>query len=235
MKGDSIWLKAHWGNLVMASWLVDPSRLGLNLPPACQPDLWDGKLPVSLVGVEFTEVAVKGMSWPWHDRFPEVNLRTYVRGPRGPGVMFLGELVPKFWVAWMARRSFGEPYQKTRVWLEKRVRLGEPEVAYHWETAERANRISVKGGAELLDPPAEGLDSFLLQRCRGYNMHAGGTTYTVSHEAWKIREVRRFAVDCSTGSPFGSAFGPIFRMEPDSVLFTEGSSVAVGSHARFGA
>ena len=235
MKGDSIWLKAHWGNLVMASWLVDPSRLGLSLLPACQPDLWDGKLPVSLVGVEFTEVAVKGMSWPWHDRFPEVNLRTYVRGPRGPGVMFLGELVPKFWVAWMARRSFGEPYQKTRVWLEKRVRLGEPEVAYHWETAERANRISVKGGAELLDPPAEGLDSFLLQRCRGYNMHAGGTTYTVSHEAWKIREVRRFAVDCSTGSPFGSAFGPIFRMEPDSVLFTEGSSVAVGSPARFGA
>ena len=234
MKGDPIWLKAHWGNLVMASWLVEPSRLALHLPPACQPDLWNGKIAVSLVGVEFTQVAVKGTSWPWHDRFPEVNLRTYVRGPRGPGVMFLGELVPKFWVAWMARRSFGEPYQKTKVWLEKRVRLGEPEVAYHWETAERANRISVKGGVELMEPPTGGLDEFLLHRHRGYNAGSGGTTYAVSHEAWKIREVRRFAVDCATGSPFGATYGSIFRTEPDSVLFTEGSTVAVGFPMRIG-
>jgi hypothetical protein len=228
VKKEVSWLRAHWGNLFMATWLVEPAQLAKCLPPGCEPDLWNGKIPLSLVGVEFSQVAVKGTSWPWHDQFPEINLRTYVQGSRGPGVAFLGELVPKYWVAWMARRSFGEPYQKAKVWIEKRVRLGEPEVTYHWESNERSNRISVKAGACLTDIPSGGLDSFLLTRDRGYNARKGGTTYTVTHEPWKIREVRRFAVDCPTGSPFGSVYAPIFRTEPDSVLFSEGSSVDVG-------
>ena len=73
------------------------------MPPGCAPDLWEGAAALSLVGVEFSNVVVKGISWPWHDRFPEVNLRTYVQGPNGPGVVFLGEMVPKFLAAWMAR------------------------------------------------------------------------------------------------------------------------------------
>jgi len=235
VKNEPTWLKAHWGNLFMATWLVDPGLMAGKIPPGCEPDLWDGKVPLSLVGVEFTQVAVKGMSWPWHDQFPEVNLRTYVRGPQGPGVTFLGELVPKYWVAWMAKRSFGEPYEKTKLWTEKRIRLGEPEVTYHWETQERSNRFSVKVDAQTTDVPVGGLEDFLLNRYRGYNGRLGGTTYLVSHEAWKIREVRRFAVDCSTGSPFGAAYGPIFRMEPDSVLFSDGSVVAVGFPQRIGA
>lgn len=228
MNQEPIWLRANWGNLFMATWLVEPATLAAHLPPHCVPDLWNGKMPLSLVGVEFTQVAVKGMSWPWHDQFPEINLRTYVRGPQGPGVTFLGELVPKYWVAWMARKSFGEPYQKTKVWMEKRVRLGEPEVTYHWETRERSNRLSVKADSTTSEIPVEGLDAFLLHRHRGYNSRSGGTTYTVAHEPWKIREVRRFAVDCPTGSPFGSVYAPVFRTEPDSVLFSDGSSVEVG-------
>ena len=212
----------------MVTWRVDPAMVANRIPPGCQPDLWEGKVPLTLVGVKFSNVAVKGMSWPWHDQFPEVNLRTYVQGPQGPGVFFLGELVPKFWVAWLARRSFGEPYQKAKVWMEERIRLGEPEITYHWETPERANRISVKAGADLQPPPSGGLEAFLLHRHRGYNARAGGTTYAVSHEAWKVREVRRFAVDCPTGTPFGSVFAPVFRTEPDSVLYADGSPVSVG-------
>ena len=233
MKADAIWLKANWGNLIMASWLVDPAVVAGQIPAGCRLDLWEGKVPLTLVGVEFTQVAVQGTSWPWHDQFPEVNLRTYVQGPQGPGVTFLGELVPKYWVAWMARRNFGEPYEKAKVWTEKRIRLGEPEVTYHWETRERANRLSVKAEAEAKDILEGSLDHFLLHRHRGYNARLGGTTYAVHHEPWKVREVRRFAVDCPTGSPFGSGYAPIFRTEPDSVLFSDGSSVAVGSPQRF--
>lgn len=212
----------------MATWLVDPAQVTGRIPPGCQPELWEGKAALSLVGVKFSQVAVKGMIWPWHDQFPEVNLRTYVQGPRGSGVAFLGELVPKFWVAWLARRTFGEPYQKAKVWMDERIRLGEPEITYHWESAGRENRISVKAGADLLPSPSGGLEEFLLHRHRGYNGRAEGTTYPVHHEPWKVREVRRFAVDCPTGSPFGSALAPVFRAEPDSVLFSDGSPVSVG-------
>jgi uncharacterized protein YqjF (DUF2071 family) len=234
MSAGPAWMQADWGNLVMVSWLVDPAMLQEKMPPGCTPDLWEGAAALSLVGVEFSSVVVKGISWPWHDRFPEVNLRTYVQGPNGPGVVFLGELVPKFLVARIARKSYGEPYQKRKVWVEKRVRHSEPEVAYEWEIGARTFRISVRAEAQAHAVGAGSLEEFLLHRSRGYNAFRGGTTYEVNHEPWAMRAPLRYAVDCATGAPFGSAFGPIFQGESSSVLFSDGSAVRVGYPRRMG-
>lgn len=228
-------MQADWGNLVMVSWLVDPALVQDRLPPGCAVDPWEGAAAISLVGVEFSNVVVKGISWPWHDRFPEVNLRTYVQGPNGPGVVFLGELVPKFLVARMARKTYGEPYEKRKVWMEKRVRHSEPEMAYEWEIGARTFRISVRAEAQAHPVAAGSFEEFLLQRSRGYNAFRGGTTYEVIHEPWTMRAPLRYAVDCATGAPFGSAFGPVFQAECASVVFSDGSAVRVGYPRRTGA
>jgi len=234
MNAGPAWMQADWGNLVMVSWLVDPALVQPRMPPGCSLDLWGGAAALSLVGVEFSNVVVKGISWPWHDRFPEVNLRTYAQGPNGPGVVFLGELVPKFLVARMARRSYGEPYEKRKVSAEKRVRHSEPEMAYEWEIGARTFRISVRAEAHAQAVPTGSLEEFLLHRHRGYNSFGGGTTYEVTHEPWTMRAPLRYAVDCATGAPFGPSFGPIFQSESSSVLFSEGSAVRVGYPRRTG-
>ena len=235
MSAGPAWMQADWGNLVMVSWLVDPALVQPRMPPGCSLDLWEGAAALSLVGVEFSNVVVKGISWPWHDRFPEVNLRTYAQGPNGPGVVFLGELVPKFLVARMARNSYGEPYEKRKVSAEKRVRHSEPEMAYEWEIGGRTFRISVRAEAHAQAVAAGSLEEFLLHRHRGYNSFRGGTTYEVSHEPWTMRAPLRYAVDCATGAPFGPSFGPIFQSESSSVLFSDGSAVRVGYPRRMGA
>ena len=234
MNAGPAWMQADWGNLVMVSWLVDASWVQDRLPAGCSADLWEGSAAVSLVGVEFSNVVVKGISWPWHDRFPEVNLRTYVQGPNGPGVVFLGELVPKFMVARLARSTYGEPYEKRKVRMDRRVRHSEPEAAYEWEVGARTFRILVRAEAGSHPVPAGTLEEFLLSRNRGYNSFRGGTTYEVHHEPWTIRLPLRYAVDCATGAPFGSAFGPIFQSECSSVLFSDGSAVRVGFPRRTG-
>lgn len=234
MSAGPAWMQADWGNLVMVSWLVDPALVQERMPPGCTPDLWEGAAALSLVGVEFSNVVVKGISWPWHDRFPEVNLRTYVQGPHGPGVVFLGELVPKFFVAKMARKSYGEPYEKRKVWVERRVRHHEPEVAYEWEVGARTFRVSVRAEAQAHAVPEGSLEEFLLHRRRGYNGFRGGTTFEVVHEPWTMRTPLRYAVDCATGAPFGSPFGPIFQSESASVLLSDGSAVRVGYPRRTG-
>ncbi len=235
MNAGPAWMQADWGNLVMVSWLVDVALVQDRLPAGCSADLWEGSAAVSLVGVEFSNVVVKGISWPWHDRFPEVNLRTYVQGPDGPGVVFLGELVPKFMVARLARKAYGEPYEKRKVRMEKRVRHSEPEAAYEWEVGGRSFRILVRAEAGSHPVPAGTLEEFLLNRNRGYNSFRGGTTYEVNHEPWTMRLPLRYAVDCATGAPFGPAFGPIFQSECSSVLFSDGSAVRVGFPRRSGA
>lgn len=234
MSAGPAWMQADWGNLVMVSWLVDPALVQERMPPGCVPDLWEGAAALSLVGVEFSNVVVRGISWPWHDRFPEVNLRTYAQGPNGPGVVFLGELVPKFMVAWRARKSYGEPYEKRKVSVERRVRHSEPEVAYEWEVGSRTFRVSARAEAQAHPVAAGALEEFLLHRRRGYNTFRGGTTYEVIHEPWTMRAPLRYAVDCATGAPFGSAFGPIFQSECVSVLLSDGSGVRVGYPRRTG-
>ena len=234
MSAGSAWMQADWGNLVMVSWLVDSALVQKRMPPECTPDLWDGRAVLSLVGVEFSNVVVKGISWPWHDRFPEVNLRTYVLGPNGPGVVFFGELVPKLLVARRARKSYGEPYEKRKVRMEKRVRHSEPEAAYEWEVGARTFRISVRAETQAHPVPAGSLEEFLLHRSRGYNAFRGGTTYEVWHEPWAMRAPLRYAVDCATGSPFGAEFGPVFQGECASVIFSDGSAVRVGYPRRIG-
>ena len=235
MSDGPSWMQADWGNLVMVSWLVDPSLVKEKLPAGCSPDLWEGAAAISLVGVEFSSVVVKGISWPWHDRFPEVNLRTYVQGPNGPGVVFLGELVPKLLVARLARKAFGEPYEKRKVRMEKRIRHNEPEAAYEWEVGTRTFRISVRAEAQAHAVVGGTLEEFLLHRNRGYNSFRGGTTYEVRHEPWGMRAPLRYAVDCATGDPFGPAFGPVFQEEGASVIFSDGSAVKVGYPRRTGA
>lgn len=235
MSEGPAWMRADWGNLVMVSWLVDPKLVQERMPPGCSPDLWDGAAALSLVGVDFSNVVVRGISWPWHDRFPEVNLRTYVQGPNGPGVMFLGELVPKLLVAKLARRTYGEPYEKRKVRMEKRVRHSEPEAAYEWDVGARTFRISVRAEAQSHPVPAGSLEEFLLDRGRGYNVFRGGTTFEVSHEPWTMRAPLRYAVDCATGAPFGAIFGPVFQSECASVIYSDGSAVRVGYPRRAGA
>ena len=114
------------------------------------------------------------------------------------------------------------------------MRHSEPEVAYEWEIGARTFRISVRAAAQAHAVPAGSLEEFLLHRNRGYNSFRGGTTYEVTHEPWTMRAPLRYAVDCATGAPFGSAFGPIFQGESSSVLFSEGSAVRVGYPRRTG-
>ncbi|MBM4455834.1 MAG: DUF2071 domain-containing protein [Verrucomicrobia bacterium] len=235
MSVEPAWMQANWGNLAMVSWLVDPALVQGKMPPGCTLDLWEGAAALSLVGVEFSNVVVKGIRWPWHNHFPELNLRTYAQGPQGPGVVFLGELVPKLLVARMARGIYGEPYENGRIWLEKREGGREPEVAYVWGPGAGTFRFSLRAEARPMPVGKGTLEEFLLDRSRGYNRFRGGTTYKVMHQPWTMRAPLHYAVDGATGAPFGPDFGPVLQGAAASVLFSDGSAVQVGYPARMGA
>jgi len=68
-------LSAKWNNLIMLNYEVDPDILKPHLPPFTELDLWQGKALVSMVGFLFRDTRVKGIRWPFHVNFEEVNLR----------------------------------------------------------------------------------------------------------------------------------------------------------------
>ena len=75
----SVFLTAEWRKLAMANYPVEPDALRRFLPVRTELDTWQGRPYVSLVGFQFREVRVRGFRVPYHTRFPEVNLRFYVR------------------------------------------------------------------------------------------------------------------------------------------------------------
>ena len=76
---NAAFLTAKWNNLIMLNYEVDPEVLKPHLPPFTELDLWQGKALVSMVGFLFRETRVKGIKWPLHTNFEEVNLRFYVK------------------------------------------------------------------------------------------------------------------------------------------------------------
>ncbi|HTK38016.1 MAG TPA: DUF2071 domain-containing protein, partial [Pyrinomonadaceae bacterium] len=137
-------LTAKWVDLIMANYEVDPSLLANRVPAGTELDLHDGKCFVSLVGFMFVDTRVLGVPVPFHVNFEEVNLRFYVRreteAETRRGVVFIKEIVPRFAIALIARRLYGEPYQ---AWKMHHERMSDY-VSYAWQRGNCANSLGVK-------------------------------------------------------------------------------------------
>src|SRR3954465_15315092 len=79
-----------WARITFLHWRYPPDQLALRLPPGLSIDTFDGSAWLGL-----TPFVIEGLRppllppLPWISRFPETNLRTYVRGPDGaPGIWF---------------------------------------------------------------------------------------------------------------------------------------------------
>src|ERR1700758_642536 len=105
-----VFLTAEWRMLAMLNFEVDPALLEAHLPHGCELDLWNRKTLVSLVGFQFLNTRVMGTVIPFHRNFEEVNLRFYVRGCEGRGVVFIREIVPRRAITAVARTLYGENY-----------------------------------------------------------------------------------------------------------------------------
>ena len=90
-------LSAEWRNLLMANYEIDPAVLKKYLPCHTELDEFNGVHYVSLVGFLFTNTRLKGIAFPFHSTFEEVNLRFYVRYKEDNqwkrGVVFIKEIV----------------------------------------------------------------------------------------------------------------------------------------------
>lgn len=77
-------------------------------------DYFEGNTYVSLVGIYFTNSALKGISISFYLHFEEFNLRFYVRFKQGNTwkrrVVFIKEIVPKRMITYVARLMYGEHY-----------------------------------------------------------------------------------------------------------------------------
>jgi uncharacterized protein YqjF (DUF2071 family) len=228
-------LTAEWRKLLMVQYEVPPAVLEPYMPAGLELDLFQGRCYVSLVGFLFDRVRVKGLAIPFHTQFEEVNLRFYVRRPvqdgsSERGVVFVGEFVPRWAIAFVAKQLYEEPYRAMPTRREIVQSGGELHIAYEWKDAARWHRLSAIAGSTTQEMLPGSEEEFITEHYWGYTKRSNGrtSTYQVSHPRWRVYPVQNFEVAADFAALYGERFAFLNSQPASSVLLAEGSPVSVG-------
>lgn len=209
-------LAMRWSRLLFLHWPVEPERIAPTLPAPLEPDLHDGRAWLGVVPFEMRGVRPRWVpALPGLSRFPELNLRTYVRGPAGPGVWFYSLDAGHPLAVRLARAGFRLPYFDAAMALEP---AGE-ETRYR---SERTHRGAPPGAFDASYRPTgpriepDPLERFLTARWRLYSVDLDPQRTPrrvwageIDHSPWPLQraevEVRRNTLGAMIGLEFAAA------------------------------
>ncbi len=226
-------LTAYWKNLIFANYEADVSVLQPYLPIGTEPDVYNGKCIVSLVGFMFLNTKLLGIGFPFHRNFEEFNLRFYVRRKVGDsyqrGVVFVKEIVPRRMITYIAYGLYGERYYYHPM-RNHIVETGKDmEVSYSLLVNKQWNTIEVKASKEssLMIKGSE--EEFIAEHYWGYTKLAHGKTseYRVQHPQWKLHDIKSYYINIDIRTLYGEQWLPFLSGKPSSVFMAAGSPVSI--------
>ena len=173
-----------WDNLTFLHWRYQPEIIRPMLPRKLELDTFDGAAWVGLTPFIVTRTRPPGLpSLPWVSTFPEMNVRTYVRGPDGErGIWFFSLEADRLGAVIAARLGYGLPYR----WARMSVRRDRERIEYNSRRHYREGRASIAVRIEAPIQPNE-QERFLTARFRLYTRLAGRLAFAqVEHPPWPL-------------------------------------------------
>ena len=217
----------------MANYSVPDSLLIPYLPKGLELDKFAGHSFVSLVAFEFLNTKVKGFSIPFHQNFIEVNLRFYVKriinDETRRGVVFISEIVPKFMIALVANKLYGERYSVSSMSHSIKINESNIDLQYNWYSNQIINGIKLKTEARCLEIPEGSKEEFIAEHYWGYSkgLKVDTMEYKVEHPRWNMGKVLDFKINCNFETNYGKEFSFLNNTTPDSVFYFFGDVVSV--------
>lgn len=229
MKKNYKFMTCNWENLVYLNFHIQPELLKGLLPEDIEPDTLDGKVIISIVCFEFSNARLFGLQIPFHQYFPEINIRTYVkRKDNGniKGIYFLSEMVPKFMTFFTGKFIYGEPFSLRNV----KVAKTKENIRYTIQDQKCKMNIEIekKESSKLQTFTRE--QEFVIRRSLAFCGRAGKTSkmYEVQHQKWDLITVKNFDFMIKRVKHINSNIQNILLQSmPESVFMTDGSEVEV--------
>jgi uncharacterized protein YqjF (DUF2071 family) len=208
------------------------------VPIGCRLDVPDDEPDlhlVSLVALTFADTRVLRLPVPTAQRFPQVNVRFYVRQEHRRGVVFLRQLVTAPLMMLGGTMLYYQPLKLAS--LDHDVGFDDGERRAHTRVEYRRHRgaIDVRALNEPALPAPESQETFIKERSWGfYRLRSGASyRYRLSHPTWLTYPVRRAEVTVNPGALTGPEW-ELFDWGSNlhSVVFAEGSAVTLYSPER---
>jgi uncharacterized protein YqjF (DUF2071 family) len=199
----------RWEDLLFCNWPVPAEALRPLVPPSLEIDTAEGSAWLSVVPMWMEDAHFHRLPpLPFISTFPEVNLRTYVRGGDHAGVWFFSlDTGSRVNVA-IARYGFRLPYFYARVSMERLGRIAFRSVR---PGGVAALDVSYRPIGDEFSPAEDSLEHFLTERYSMFCPGRGGSVYRgdIQHAPWLLRraelELRRAELPGAMGIDLGGA------------------------------
>ncbi len=211
----------RWRFLTFLHWRYDAEVIRGLIPSGLTLDTFDGAAWVGLTPFLLTGLRLPFLpALPYISRFPETNVRTYVRGPGGErGVWFFTLEAQRLAAVVGARSLYRLPYR----WAKMRVTRTGEQVAYQsarrWPFGQARTDIAVRPGEPM---PAASFDNFLTARFRLYTKAGKRLAFAqIEHEPWPLHSARLIRLDQNLieGSGVQPPVGdPVIHYSPDLLV-----------------
>ena len=184
-------------DLLFAHWPVSASSLCGLIPEGLQLDTCQGTAWLGVVPFWLDRIKLRGLpSIPGARRFPELNVRTYVRDPQNgmPGVYFLSIDASNLFGATVARLLYNLPCHWAEMQHQQRT---EREFAFYSRRRLARHPVLFKAryrglgpARKLVESRAGSLEYFLTERyCLFTRDHNGGLARaSIHHVPWPLEE-----------------------------------------------
>lgn len=220
-------MRMWWRNLAFIHWPYEPADVQAHLPDGLTADAYEGKVWVGLVPFEMQVMLPGGIPIPREGRFPETNIRTYVRGPDGtPGVWFHSLEAGRLSATAVARATYGLPY----FWADMSTTAAGP--IWNYRSTRRwpgprgtLSETAVRAGERILDDEQSDFEHYLTARWGLFSTFRNRVVYApVSHGVWPLHRAELLHLDDelirAAGLPHPTA-DPV-------VHWTSGTEVKIG-------
>jgi uncharacterized protein len=180
----------RWRWLTFLHWKYEADAIRRLIPRELTLDTYDGAAWVGLTPFLLSSLRPPiAPALPWISRFPETNVRTYVRGPDGePGVWFFTLEADRLPAVAGARLLYRLPYR----WADMRVRRNGDTLEYQsarkWPFGSARTSIAIDPGEPI---SASDFDNFLTARYRLYTMWGKRVAFAqIDHAPWPLHSAR---------------------------------------------
>ncbi len=182
-----------WDNLLFAHWPVSVQSLRPFIPDMLELDTYDGYAWIGVIAFEMSRIRLRGMPViPWTVPFPEINVRTYVKGNAKPGVFFMTLDASNPFIIQAARLWYRLPYyraamavartEKTIMFRSERVGVDDP--AAQFQGSYRPVSSPFSGEKGTIEHWLTERYTFYCKSCRTDDVFMG----EIYHEPWQLQK-----------------------------------------------
>lgn len=191
-----------WQRLLFAHWPIPAQILRDKIPDALQIDEFDGTAWLGIVPFRMANVRFRGLPPIWGtSRFPELNLRTYVRFGEYVGVWFFSLEAANLPAVITARTTFHLPYY----WAQMTIKEQESRTEYESRRKEALFLGEYAPSGAVQNYAADSLERWLTERYCLFAADKQGKIYRgdIQHELWPLQpaeaEIRQNTIAEASG------------------------------------